>query len=391
LFHSLRDEWEIYFAGSGREALELMEREPIDVVVSDMCMPGMSGAELLSEVMRKYPKTVRIILSGYSSPKTIMDLVGVTHQYLSKPCDAEALKRAVHRAFLVRNMLANEDLKKLLSQLDKIPSLPSLYYELVDELNSPSASIQRIGEIVSKDVAMTAKILQLVNSAFFGLVRHVSSPAQAVALLGLDTVKALVLSIKVFSQFDERKVKAFSIDKLWDHSIAVGSFARVIAKSEGMERQAVDDSFMAGLLHDVGKLVLADNLTGQYAEVLNRARERRLPPYELERRVFGATHAEVGAYLLGLWGLPDSIVEAVSFHHRPRKAIARAFSALTSVHVADVLASQMFHPSTDGCLPEFDSEYISALGLSDRLPIWEKNCRQIAGEDVDEQKDSLRR
>jgi len=375
---SLSKSWDLYFVSSAQEAIELMEKEPIDAVVTDMCMPNMNGSKLLRYVIERFPKTVRIVLSGYSSPKTVMDLIGVTHQYLPKPCDAETLKRTVERALAMRDILDNEEIKALLSRLDRLPSLPSLYSELVAELDSPDASIKRVGEIISKDVAMVAKILHLVNSAFFGLVRRVSSPTQAVALLGLDTIKALVLSIKVFSQFDAQKIKVFSLDKLWMHSVSVGSLARNIAKLEGCDRQEIDDSFMAGLLHDLGKLVLADNMPDQYAEAIEIARREGIPYHEAERRVFSASHAEVGACLLGLWGLPEPLIEAVWLHHNPSRSPIRSFSALTAVHIADVLAARTLHPSIEGCQPEMDADYISALGLSERMSAWEEECQKIA-------------
>jgi len=200
MLRHMRDEWEMSFVESGEAALKVLESARFDVVVSDMRMPGMDGAELLTRVMERYPQIVRIVLSGHADKEMILKTVRPAHQYLSKPCDPEKLRSTVARASALRGLLADELLKQLVSQMSTLPSAPSLYNEVMNELRSGEGSVQRVGEIVSKDVGMTAKILQVVNSAFFGVPRHVESPAQAVSLLGLETIKALALSAQVFSQ-----------------------------------------------------------------------------------------------------------------------------------------------------------------------------------------------
>jgi HD-like signal output (HDOD) protein len=374
MLRSMRHEWEMAFAGSGKEALVALDRESFDVVVTDMRMPGIDGAELLAEVMSRHPKTVRIILSGHSDREVIMKSIGPAHQYLSKPCDAEILKATVVRACALRDLLANETLKRLASQMQSLPSLPSLYVELMTELQSPDSSIERVGEIISQDVGMTAKILQLVNPTFFGVREHISSPAEAARLLGLDTIRALVLSVHVFSELDQIRVSGFRPDALWSHSLGVGNVSQQICRAENQERRVADESLMAGLLHDSGKLVLASNVPEQYAQALALAKRKNVTQLEAEQEIFGTTHAEVGGYLLGLWGLPDSIVGAVAFHHCPSKWLGQAFSPLTAVHVANVLQREHSDTGTEEDMLVTDYNYLSKLGLADRLPAWRELC-----------------
>jgi response regulator RpfG family c-di-GMP phosphodiesterase len=370
MLHPLRHEWEMAFVESGAEALDLLARQTFDVVVSDMRMPGMNGAELLSEVRKRCPQTVRIVLSGHSNRDMILQSVDAAHQYLAKPCDAQALKATVMRACALRDILGDPGLKTLVSQLRTLPSLPTLYAQVVEELNSPEASMHRVGAIISKDVGMTAKILQLVNSAFFGLPRHVANPAQAAALLGLETVKALVLSVEVFSQLDLSALPELSMDELLEHSVRAGSAAKAIAQSEKQEAKVVDDAFMAGILHDAGKLILAANSPREYQRALSMAAKRGVALCEAEREVFGATHAEVGAYLMGLWGLPDPIVEALAFHHSPSKSMAQTFTLLTAVHVANALLHEADGEHDGVTRGGVDLNYLAAIGLTDRLPSW---------------------
>lgn len=373
MLRPMRHEWEMSFAESGAAALELMAATPRDVVVSDMRMPGMDGAQLLAEVTRLHPRTVRLVLSGYADQELIMKSVGLAHQYLSKPCSAEQIMAAIEQACASRDLLTNESLQRLIARMDSLPSLPSLYTQLVSELKSPDASIKRVGEIISLDLGMTAKILQMVNSAFFGLRRRVSNPGDAAMFLGIDTIMSLVLAIHVFSQFNETSVQGFSPQALWAQGMAAGQSAKRIVKAEGQDTKMSEAAFTAGLLHDVGKVVLATSLPEWYGEAFRLEREEHFPFIEAELQVLGATHAEVGAYLLGLWGLPDAVVEAVAYHHRPGKCPSQAFGPLTAVHVADAFAheAQGEEPS-GGC----DMEYLAGLGLAGKLDGWRDICRE---------------
>jgi len=357
----------------------MLAQEPFDVVVTDMRMPKMDGAQLLTEVKERYPYVVRIVLSGHSDQEKILQSVRPAHQYLSKPAEADALKDTITRACAVRDLLSQESLKEMVAKIDALPSLPSLYAEIVDELMSPNASIQKIGQIIAKDLGMTTKVLQLVNSAFFALSRHISDSTQAVSLLGLDTVKALVLTVEVFSKFDQDKLAAFDIEGLWNHSMATGQLVRCIVRFEAADKQLLDDAYMAGLLHDIGKLVLMDNYPGQYKEVQMMLEHDHLTRADAEIQILGASHAEVGAYLLGLWGLPDPIVEAVAFHHRPQDCPAHTFIPLAAVYIANALQHVEANSRDDICEDScaLDLAYLAELGLNERIEIWRDEFRQM--------------
>ena len=376
MLRPMRHEWDMEFTGGGQQALDLLAQRPFDVVVSDMRMPGMDGAELLSRTQKQFPRTVRIVLSGHSDREMILRSLGATHQYLAKPCDAEILKNTVTRACALRDLLADETLKSLIARMETLPSLPSLYIQVVQELESEDASIHKIGEIISKDVGMTAKILQLVNSAFFGLRRHISSPAQAVSMLGIETVKALVLSVQVFARFDQSKVTGFSIESLLRHSTTCGLCSRMIAAQEVSDKKIVDDALMAGMLHDAGKVVLAANVPESLSQAYVIAGKKKIARHEAEYEVLGTTHAEVGAYLLGLWGLPDPIVEALAFHHSPSRCLSQVFGPLTAVHVANVLEYEETPPPDGIIAPSFDDQYLRELALVDRIPVWRKSRQE---------------
>src|SRR5208283_4055975 len=259
----MREEWEMVFAAGGEEALAAIDRQAFDIIVTDMRMPGMDGAQLLEEVQRRSPQTLRMVLSGQSDRETIMRSVNPAHQFVSKPCEGEELKSRLIRAFALKDLLQNPDLRELVTKLDYLPSLPQVYLQLNEELRRPEPSLQRIDELIGADMAMTAKILKLVNSAFFCLPCEISSASRAVQFLGLDTLRTLVLTAHVFERFQSRLLTADDVQQISEHSLAVSNSARKIAIFEHASQLIQDQSFTTGLLHDAGKLILASTLGEQ--------------------------------------------------------------------------------------------------------------------------------
>jgi putative nucleotidyltransferase with HDIG domain len=378
-FETEQQEWDVEFAQDAPEALVLMEAEPFDVVVTDMRMPQMSGAELVVEVMKRHPKTSRLILSGYADQEQVARCIGATHQFIAKPVGLKALRATICRVCSLDTWLGDEKLQALVSQLRTVPSLPSLYFRINEALANPDTSIEEVAAIVQQDPAMTAKILQLVNSAFFGIARRVTSPVEAVQFLGVGRLRSLVLSLHVFSCFDQAKIANFSIDKVWSHSIASSSVAQRIAKLEKVDRGATDEIFVAAMLHDIGKVMLASSLPELYKEAMDLATARQLPRVEAERETFGVSHSEVGAYLLGLWGLPVTIVEAVALHHEPLKSGLRTFSPLTVTHVANVLEKEINDPAAAKGTEGLNTQYLAEAGLASRVDAWrDAACEALA-------------
>lgn len=376
----MREQWDMQFTHSGPEALALLEQQPVDILVSDMRMPGMDGAELLHEVMERYPHTVRFVLSGQSDREMTLRTVMPTHQFLTKPCDITVLKNAIERALALRELLHGSNLQQLVSQTTTLPSMPDLYQKVMHALQSSDASVQEIGQLIEQDMGMSAKVLQLVNSAFFGLPHRVTSPVQAAGLLGLDVLRSLVLMVHVFSQFDRVRVRGFSVEALWSHSFAVASYAQAIARHEHLVEGTISDIYMAGLFHDLGKLILAANYPELYSQVLTCARDQHITHYAAERAVFGATHAEMGAYLLGLWGFGDPIIEASAYHHEPGQHLANGFTAVTAVHVANALVHENQHRQSGAVATVVNDAYLKARRLDDHLSNWREQCQDIGGQ-----------
>ena len=384
-----RDEWDTVFVTSATEALQRMAQEPFDVIVTDMQMPGMDGAELLECVLREHPDVARIVLSGHAGDASIRALQ-VAHQYLSKPTDPDALRLAIARACPLDRIVRNERIRTAVATLETLPSMPTLCAEITRAVESETGDARQIGRIISRDIAMSAKVLQLVNSSFFGIGRRVSSVDQAVALLGGIRIKALVLADHVFKAFAlPRTFRQFSMETLWRHSLAVGEVAALIARTEKQGGDRPDQAFTAGLLHDIGILVLACRRSDDFARVLDLVLKGDQLIGDAEMEVLEVTHAEIGAYLLGLWGLPARLVEAVALHHQANETPYDGLCALTAVHVADVLAGEaLATESNEGgrlLAPELDLPYLERIGLAGRLDRWRELAVKTCAEAVESQ------
>ena len=361
--------WEVRKATSGKQALDMMAQTQFDVVVTDLRMPQMTGIELMVKIREQYPRTSRIILSGIRDQEEIARCLCDTHQFIPKPVKLETLRETLARICGLDHFLMDEKLKALVGRFDKLPSFPALYLEVMNELATPEPSIVRIADIIGQDTAMTAKMLHIVNSVTFGLARQISNPLEAVQYLGTGIVRSLVLSVHVFSSFDQ-KVAGFSIGQFEEHALRCARLARALMESQGAETAAAEDAYIAGMLHDVGKLLLATSLPDLYQEAAAYALAHQLPLCAAETEVFGATHASVGAYLLGLWGLPASLLEAVAFHHSPGCSDKRTFGSLAAVHVANVLDGEQFRAHRPIPSSEFDVDYLGALNVQDQLESW---------------------
>src|SRR6267142_3367193 len=313
-FRALRRQWVSDFVQSGADALQAIDREPFDAVVTDMRMPGTDGAQLLDEVRNRSPHTIRMVLSGQSDRETILRSISPAHQYIAKPCDTNELKSKLTSAFALRDLLQNPGLRAIVAKLKAVPSVPALHSEILKEMESGEPSVARLGQIVARDPGMTAKMLQVVNSAFFGLRGQIADAVHAVEILGLETVRSIVLCMDAFSRPEGSPLTDADIAWLQIHSLATANFARRIAQLEGADPGAADEAFTTGILHDIGKLILASTSGEEWNRALDLSRSKNVTLCEAQREIFGCTHAEAGACLLGMWGLPGAIVEGVARH-----------------------------------------------------------------------------
>jgi len=374
-----RDVWRLAFATDGPAALEILADEPYDVIVSDMRMPGMDGAALLGIVCEKHPAVVRILLSGYAELEASVRAVPVAHQFLSKPCDPTALRRSIEQQSKMVDRFDSRAIAELVGSLRALPTAPRTYQALCGAIAAPHPSIDHLADIVADDVGLSARTLQLANSAFFGQRRNVPDIRAAVKHLGTDIFGRLVLTAEIFRSFEAATpIPGFSIDGFQRHCHLTGAIAERLATTG----QPADAWLVAGLLHDIGKLVLADRDSDRFGRAQAMAGAEGRPPQVIEAELFGLSHAEIGAYLLSLWGLPNPIVEAVANHHHPERATEDVRDITAAIYLANLLAQRHGDPADAAAaaraLQAIDPAITAPLGGERLLPTWTAMADEIA-------------
>ena len=354
-------EWEIVLACNLRAALDLIERIPFDIVASDVQLTDADGVEFLRRVKELQPCAVRIVLSHPLESAQAARTLSVAHQCVSKPCDSLVLKSVLRRAIELRRIFNQKAIMEIAGGIDKLPSVSDTYWELTRALASRQTSSEDIAQIIQKDTAMSAKLLQIVNSGFFGLARRVTSVAEAIAYVGTDLLRGLMLQEQLFASVQMMSIDGFSLEKFQQHALLVAKLAKKLVGSS----QQGEEAFTAALLHDIGKLLIAFCCQDGFEHVIEEQRRSNRPVDIIEKELLGVTHAEVGGYLLGLWGLPLSIVESVAFHHSPMLCVNAECELLAAVHVADAL-SKMDQAEEDGPITggEWDDAFLGRLELA---------------------------
>ncbi len=361
-----RREWDMVFALGGPAGLAEIEASKFDVVVTDMRMPIVDGAELLTRVKQLQPHAVRLVLSGQTDAQTALKSVFTAHQFLAKPCDAEKLRSVVKRCCELNEVLAADELKSLAGDVSLLPSAPTTYLAITKALANPNTSIGDVARIIEREPTLCAKVLQVANSAFFGLPRAVSSVNQAATYLGTLALRDLALAMETMaaSHPAQRLLPAATYRAFQVNALAVGLLGR---RWYGSERRKADDAFLAGMLRDLGHLVLV-------------TRHARQPTDE-------AQHAALSAYLLGLWGIPHSVLEAVAFHEQPQRVEHDALELMDVVHLCDAIVSERA-PSPFQAAPLLDVTRFVALGVS---PQKLEDTRAQAGQVLREAEEMLKR
>jgi HD-like signal output (HDOD) protein len=370
-----RREMDMVFALSADAALSELSKTPADVIVADMRMPGMDGAALLERVKTDFPATIRIILSGYSDRVSTFRALPVAHQFFSKPCNVDKLCITLKHAFRLRTLLGNDSMREALGRIDRLPSLPTAYGELMHACAESDFSVQRIADIIESDSAMCTKLLQLVNSGYFGGNRDITSVKQAVAYLGVDLIRNLILSADIFTASEQLPAcPGFSFKKLQTHSLLTARVARSILPDQAA------DVFTAALLHDIGYNVFACSDPEKFQRVIELRADTARPASHAETEVFGLTHSTAGAYLLGLWGLPLPFIEVAAYHHNPAAANEQGLDLPTAVSIADALVTEAVEGETRTHFPAALVEHLDVLGLLSHMQRWkEAACKEIDG------------
>ena len=373
MLYPMRNQWKMSFAGSGAEAIKILSEGNFDVIVSDMRMPEINGAQLLAKVKNSHPDLARVILSGHSERELALQTVNVAHQFLNKPCSLEELTTVIRKTITLRRLLSRKEICELANGIVRMPSMPQSYVAITRELNSDSPAVEKVAKIVESDPSMTITVLRLVNSGFFGMADRINSVSEAIGLLGLELLRTLALVTGIFSKYESNR--RFSIEQFSLRAIRVASLARQMAMTGKFEKKTVDQVFLSGMLCDIGLLMLNTTTEDNYDIVRALAEEIGERITVVEKRILGATHAELGAYLIGLWGFDDAIVEAIAYHHHPENAPPSIhLQPLALVHVADALIPP------NSCNPQpaiINPDFLSSINVLDHLSEWKSMTESL--------------
>ncbi len=370
--HVMRNEWDMSFFDSAKKAIEFMHQDEPDFLVTDMRMPEINGLDLLRYSYKHFPRMVRIILSGQTEKNQILQSIGLAHQFFSKPTDTSQLIDLIKGIAFIRSVLHNSEMINQITRIKSLPTLPSIYMQLRELLNSDDSSIKDIASLISQDISLSARILQLVNSSFFSIMKKISDIQQAISLLGLEIVKDLILSLHLFENVKPDLLKNYHLNELWNHSTAVAIIAKHIANDFGFSKEKIENCFIAGLLHDIGRLILVNEKPFDYVKVIEKVQEEHLSVSDAENELFKINHSEIAAYLISIWGFSHIVVLSVFLHHNPALFDDRTISPALCVHLANYV-----HHKLDGSHlqnhfvnidePCYDESLIAELNLTEKI------------------------
>lgn len=367
-------DWEMSFAIDSEDALAQLETAGADVIVSDAQMPGVDGLALLQLVRMRFPETARIMLTGQVKKDQTYEAVGLVHQFLAKPCPPEELQAAIDRALHLRSLLEDPILRGVVSRMRALPSQPSVYTRLMRAVRSENVGLDEIAAIVEENPSVAARVLQLVNSAFFGLPRPTASIKEAVVFIGTKTLRTLVLSVEAFRDLNLDTVEhGVNPDALQEHAVTTARLAAEMVPVA--EREA---AYAAGLLHSIGVLVLASQLPEEWVQIVEEARTGERPLAEVEHEVLGVDHGQVGAALLSLWGLPHDVIEGVAQHLCPSVVVGFGGRLVGVTHVASRLADEVCVAYLPGVVSTpIDRDYLIADGTDGAVDDWRYLAEQL--------------
>jgi HD-like signal output (HDOD) protein len=353
----------------------LLAEQPAQAVVVDGRVPG--ARELIGHLKKAGDQILLMLRCDMSDPYVVESLKGLGVPMVTSHGDATRIVGSLLRNGRLRDWTTDPAMQRLLPQIRKLPATPDLYARVSQELSSPNGSLDTVARLICQDPVMSAKLLQIANSALFAASREINDMIETVMILGSERIKSLILLGGVFSQYSDAKVSAASIQSLLAHSIQVGGYARAIALNETKSSRTAEAAFTAGVLHDVGKLILAGNLPEQFAKARALAGEGKFSTHDAEMEVFGVSHGRFGACLLAAWGLPLPILEAVAWHHEPLQSADTGFSLLAAVHAANVFAHQAAPQGKPGVHEppaDVNQEYLDAIGLRCCCDRWRASC-----------------
>lgn len=328
----LSENYNVFLAESGKDALEILKNNHISIMVTDMRMPGMGGYELLQTVKALYPETLRLILSGYADENQIFNAIqnNLAKLYMFKPWDNEKFVDMINQISNFEDLRQNKRILNIIDKIDVLPTLPERYNKF-NKLVESDASIDKISDFIEEDPSISASVLHIANSAFYA--SKVGSIKQAISFLGLANIKNIVLFTNVFNISGNFEI--FKVKELWEH-LAITNKIQHLIYSKLLNKKMPEYFSTAGLLHDIGKILEMQYFNTEYKKIIATAKTNKDKSIvEIENEILNINHCEFGAHLLDWWGVPHPIIEAALYHHDPLNENVLNKELICVVYVAD--------------------------------------------------------
>lgn len=350
-------------------AMMLCERGAFDVVVLDTRLPNFGTSDMFTYFYRQYPQTIRLAFVPEGHREEV-HREALAYQSVVRTAGVDEISAMIERAAELHERLSDPKLQQMLKRVEVLPSPPHIVSRLNAALNRHNASINEVSEIISQDIAIPARLLQVVNSAYFSLARTMTNVREAVAYLGFDAVRNLIVTLEMFREMGHPTSPAFvdQVERLQMHSADVANLTRDFIS----DRQQAHDAFVGSLIHDVGHLVMASYFEGEYVE-LQDAVSGGASLAETERNMFGVTHGDLGAQLMCQWGLPYRLIDSVAFHHDAPRFASTGIDPVHGVFIAEHLVAEQNRDRpywADAGLEPMEDEYLGELGVYERIMTW---------------------
>lgn len=372
LFIHDSDRWDISYVQDGLSAIELLQEERFQIVITDIEMPIIDGHQLLAIIRERFPHVLRIVFSETNDQETILKVAPLVHRFIAKPCSHSTLRQTIENTLYLNVVLDNESIRRVLIKTTSLPSVPVVYTQLMNRIEQPDFSLKEAAGLISQDMGLCANILKQVNH--LGLPETITDLDQAVSLLGLDVIRGIALTTHLFYSMGNIEIKNFSLKRLMRESMLTGLFAKEIVLMENHSADLADDAFVAGVLHQLGTLVFITNFPEKYEQVLDRVITADRPITAVETNLIGVSHNQVGAHLLALWGMPETVLNGVAFYLTPEELKEKSFCTATAVYAAVRIANSL--------IDEEEYDYLSdthfeSLGLQENYSRWFEKCKLI--------------
>ncbi len=363
-------DWEVTGFSDPQTALAAIREKAPHAILTDQVMPGMEGSELLEKVRLISPSTLRFIMSGCVSLSKLT-LITSAHQYIAKPFDLAKIQSLFKRSFAAQQRIQNHGLESVATSLRSIPSLPQIHHSLLKELDDDQSHSETIARLIGADPGLSIKVLQLANSSLFGQGRLITDLTDAISCLGTDLLTAIILSQSVFHHYEGIKHPEIDLTRLWSHCWETACIAQRLCREKKLPNPAGEETFLAGLLHEVGRFILVDNFPDQFQTACDNALRSGAPLAASLREVFQSSPFQLSAYVLELWGMPPCVVDSVSHLDEPETDASPDFSAASALYIAHQIASKT-SPADAFPVEPWKKDYLKSIGCLDQIAQWEK-------------------